>query len=106
MPLAPPPSPAIGIATVTPRSIGKPQRTPSALFVSYRRADSPHAAHRLFDYLSEGFGREAVFIDLDTIAPGVDFVNALEDAVQRCNCSLPSSAPVGSRRRTRTVRQG
>jgi TIR domain len=91
-PLAPPQRPAVAAVTPSQRS-ETPPGTPSALFVSYRRADSAHAAHRLYDYLTERFGRESVFIDLDTIAPGVDFVNALEDAVRRCKVLLAIIGP-------------
>lgn len=53
------------------------------IFVNYRREDSAGHAGRLFDRLSSGFpGR--VFMDVDTLDPGVDFVDAIEQAVGSC----------------------
>lgn len=53
-----------------------------AFFISYRRDDSAGHAGRLHDRLAEHFGRENIFIDVDTIGPGVDFSKAIHDAIQ------------------------
>ncbi len=37
------------------------------IFVSYRRIDSQERAHRIADWLVLKYGRENVFIDVDTI---------------------------------------
>jgi len=55
------------------------------IFISYRRADSEGYAGRIYDRLAPHFGMEAVFMDVDTIDAGVDFVKVLEDAVQSCD---------------------
>jgi hypothetical protein len=53
------------------------------IFVNYRREDSAGHAGRLFDRLSGRFpGR--VFMDIDTLEPGVDFVEVIEHAVGSC----------------------
>jgi hypothetical protein len=52
-----------------------------SVFISYRRDDSAGEAGRLADHLTRRFGPHAVFIDIDTIAPGTDFVIELERAV-------------------------
>jgi len=53
------------------------------IFVNYRRGDSAGHAGRLFDRLSHRFpGR--VFMDVDTIQPGIDFVESIEQAVGCC----------------------
>jgi hypothetical protein len=57
----------------------------SGIFVSYRREDSPGHAGRLFDRLVEHFGRERIFMDIDTIEPGEDFVTVIENAVSSCD---------------------
>jgi hypothetical protein len=58
-------------------------RRSANIFVSYRRGDSAGHAGRLFDHLKDRFpGR--VFMDLDTIKPGVDFVEVIEQAVGCC----------------------
>lgn len=53
----------------------------SGIFISYRRDDAPAYAGRLYDQLAERFGDENVFMDVDTIEPGADFVARIEDAV-------------------------
>jgi hypothetical protein len=52
-----------------------------AIFISYRRDDSAGEAGRLADHLRHRFGRDRVFIDIDAIAPGTDFVVELERAL-------------------------
>ena len=56
-------------------------RTVSRIFISYRREDAPGHAGRLYDRLTAHFGADQVFIDIDTIEPGEDFVSAIETAV-------------------------
>lgn len=55
------------------------------VFISYRREDSAGHAGRLFDRISSYFGnRIKIFMDIDSIAPGEDFVNVIETAVGAC----------------------
>jgi hypothetical protein len=51
------------------------------IFVSYRRQESSGLAGRLYDRLAERFGEGQVFIDVDTIEPGVDFAEEISRAV-------------------------
>jgi hypothetical protein len=61
----------------------EPQVRSANIFINYRREDSAGHAGRLFDGLSSHFpGR--LFMDVDTIAPGIDFVEAIEQAVGAC----------------------
>ncbi len=53
------------------------------IFISYRREDSGGHAGRLFDGLSDHFSGR-LFMDVDTLEPGVDFVEAIEKAVGFC----------------------
>jgi formylglycine-generating enzyme required for sulfatase activity len=55
------------------------------IFISYRRADSEGYAGRIYDRITPQFGADAVFMDVDTIDAGVDFVKVLEEAVQSCD---------------------
>ena len=55
------------------------------IFISYRRADSAGYAGRIYDRLTAHFGVDAVFMDVDTIEAGVDFVEVLQNAVQSCD---------------------
>ncbi len=56
----------------------------SGIFVCYRRDDSSGHAGRLFDKLSDHFGKDRIFMDIDTIEPGEDFVTVIENAVGSC----------------------
>lgn len=56
----------------------------SGIFISYRRDDSSGHAGRLADKLVEHFGRNRIFVDIDTIEPGEDFVTVIENAVGSC----------------------
>jgi len=57
----------------------------SRIFISYRRDDSIAYAGRLYDRLIAHFGKERVFMDMDTIEPGEDFVRVLEQTVASCD---------------------
>jgi hypothetical protein len=54
------------------------------IFLSYRRNDSADAAGRIYDRLEACFGRDNVFMDVDTIPFGVDFRKHLRSAVNQC----------------------
>ncbi len=56
----------------------------SGVFISYRRDDCPGHAGRLYDRLAAQLGRDRVFIDVDSIEPGVDFGDRLAEAVGAC----------------------
>lgn len=60
------------------------------IFLNYRRDDAPDAADRLRDALlgvgrEEGFAEDQVFMDIDTIEPGVDFREVIRTAVGSCD---------------------
>ena len=55
------------------------------VFLSYRRADTQHVAGRAGDRLSEMFD---LFMDIDTIPPGVDFTDYVRRAVGSCDVLL------------------
>jgi hypothetical protein len=52
------------------------------VFISYRREDSSAWTGRLFDILSARFGRNSIFMDLDGIEGGDDFVTVIEGKLQ------------------------
>ncbi len=56
----------------------------NGIFISYRRNDAPGYAGRLYDRLAAKFGAERVFMDVEGIEPGVDFVDAVERALASC----------------------
>ena len=55
--------------------------TTTGIFISYRRDDSSGHAGRLFDKLSESFGADQIFMDIDTIDPGLDFIEVIDRAL-------------------------
>ena len=63
------------------------------IFVSYRRQESSHLAGRLYDRLADRFGEGQVFIDVDTIQPGVDFAEEISRAVAACKVLLAVIGP-------------
>jgi TIR domain len=67
---------------MSPLSAGSQARSAN-IFINYRREDSAGHAGRLFDGLSSHFPSR-LFMDVDTIAPGIDFVDAIEQAVGAC----------------------
>lgn len=58
-------------------------RTSPKIFISYRRDDAAGEAGRLADHLSRRFGADAVFLDIETIDPGTDFVSVLQTTLQQ-----------------------
>jgi ketosteroid isomerase-like protein len=54
------------------------------VFVSYRREDSAGHAGRLYDALVARFGERSVFMDVE-LAPGIDFVDRITEAVGACD---------------------
>ena len=67
------------------------------IFISYRRDDAVAHAGRLADSLTERFGKDQIFRDLDKIAAGADFI----EAIQKAMCSWRLLANGGSRLPTR-----
>ena len=55
---------------------------PPRIFISYRREDAAGDAGRLADHLNRRFGRGQVFLDIDTIDPGTDFVRVLQSSLR------------------------
>ena len=53
----------------------------SKVFISYRREDTKWMARALKDRLCEELGQDQVFMDVDSIDLGTDFVDAIENAV-------------------------
>lgn len=58
------------------------------IFICYRREDSAAVAGRLFDRLSEKFGKTAIFKDVDSIPLGVNFKAHLDSVVKKCDVVL------------------
>lgn len=69
------------------------------IFLSYRRDDSAGHAGRLTDALEAAFGDDAVFQDVEAIAPGTDFMEAIDKAIGGCQAVLVLIGPdwIGAR---------
>ncbi len=63
-------------------------RDRGGIFISYRREETAANAGRLYDRLSDRFGEHNVFMDIDSIALGADFTEAIREAVSGCNILL------------------
>lgn len=73
----------------------KPEETLAKhrVFISYRRSDSNDVCGRLYDQLERKLGAVNVFKDVDNIPYGVDFVDYLDQQVQKCTCLLAVIGP-------------
>src|ERR1700678_3317738 len=58
------------------------------VFISYRREDSIPYAGRIYDRLISQFGAANVFMDIDTLEPGVNFVEIVQRTVVSCDVFL------------------
>lgn len=63
------------------------------IFINYRRDDAPGVAGRLFDQLARSFPRRDLFMDVDAIKPGLDFVKQLDAQVAQCDVLLALVGP-------------
>jgi serine/threonine protein kinase len=63
----------------------KPQPAAGGVFLSYRRQSDAHFAGRLYDRLSD---TAEVFMDVDSIDLGVDFVQKIEEHLAGCSVVL------------------
>src|SRR6516164_4922767 len=64
------------------------------IFISYRREESRWSARSLYDHLCAHFDRKQIFMDIDAIAIGDDFVKAIEKTVSQCDVLI---AVIGAR---------
>ena len=55
-----------------------------SIFICYRRDDAAYAARMIYTKLKDRFGRDRIFIDVDNIAPGDDFVERIDRYLQSC----------------------
>ena len=63
------------------------------VFISYRRQETSGLAGRLYDRLAAHLGEDQVFMDVDTIALGVDFAEVITQAVSTCQVLLAVIGP-------------
>jgi hypothetical protein len=63
-------------------------RMAGKIFINYRRGDDSGFVQALLSRLEQAFSREQLFIDIDGIEPGLDFVRVLEEQVAQCDVLL------------------
>ena len=92
-----------------PQTPHRPMTHPSAdvpfghlgIFISERRQDVPNFAGRLYDRLAAHFGRDRVFMDVDTIDLGLDFADVIDESLARCGVMIVVIGEAGSPSPTR-----
>lgn len=62
------------------------------VFISYRREETSAYAGRLYDSMAAEFGDANVFMDVD-LAPGIDFVERITNAVSACHVLIVVMGP-------------
>lgn len=65
----------------------------SKIFINYRRDDDPGFTDRLQECLAESFSADQLFMDIDSIEPGLDFRRVLEEQVKSCDVFLAVIGP-------------
>ena len=63
------------------------------IFINYRRGDDPGYTQALFGKLEGTFAREQLFMDVDNIPAGMDFVRYLDEQVAACDVLLAVIGP-------------
>lgn len=57
----------------------------ASIFISYRRADTAPWAGRIYERLARDLKADNIFMDVDAINPGLDFVKEVEHQVDSCD---------------------
>jgi hypothetical protein len=65
----------------------------TGIFINYRRDDVRGVAGRLYDHLTTTFSKDDVFMDVDAMKPGMDFVKQLDTSVSQCHVFLAMIGP-------------
>lgn len=63
------------------------------IFINYRRGDDPGFTQALYGRLEQVFPPERLFMDVDNIAPGLDFVQVLNEQVASCDVLIAVVGP-------------
>ncbi len=63
------------------------------IFINYRRGDDPGFSQALYGRLESRFSTTQLFMDVDSISPGSDFVHVLDEQVAKCDVFLAVIGP-------------
>ncbi len=67
---------------------------PNKIFISYRRDDSSATVDRIYDRLKDHFGRDPIFMDVDSIPPGYGFPGYVKSVLRQCRIALIIIGPI------------
>jgi len=65
----------------------------AGIFVSYRRQDSAAYTGRLYDYLTDHFHRDQIFVDIHAIGAGEKFGDVLRERLNECEAVIVMIGP-------------
>lgn len=65
----------------------------SRIFINYRRQDTEGYVGRLYDHLLKHFEQDDIFMDVNSIQPGMDFTKVLDNAVAECDVFIAMIGP-------------
>ena len=63
------------------------------IFLSYRRGDLPDLVGRIFDALIVRYGKDVVFLDVESVEPAMDFEQAISNALSKSNVLVALIGP-------------
>jgi len=65
------------------------------IFISYRREDAADVAGRICDWLvqAQHVAHDDVFMDVTTLLPGTDFIQAIEQTISKCRAMIVIISP-------------
>ena len=69
------------------------EKTDIKIFVCYRRDDTLGFAHAINTFLGDKYGEDNIFIDVDSIHPGKNFVDVLNETIEASNVMLVLIGP-------------
>jgi hypothetical protein len=83
-----------GLASLIPALNTDRKTSPQArVFISYRREDSKWPARQMYEAFLRHVPKKQVFMDIDSIAPGADFAEILQNQVTQCEIVLALIGP-------------
>jgi TIR domain len=75
------------------RFVARRQAITPSLFISYRRHDSAGYSGRLHDRLQREFGHNLLFMDVNSIPLGTNFIKVLGEEIAKCDALLAVIGP-------------
>jgi TIR domain-containing protein len=64
--------------------MNQPRKQTNQIFICYRRADTASITGRIYDRLTQKFGKHSVFKDVDSIPLGINFKQHVDSIIRQC----------------------